>query len=206
MKHLYQALIKAQQEFGPILKNATNPHFQSRYADLSGVIESVIEHLHTNGILLLQPTDVTEGEIIVRTQLIHAESGEILESAYKVICKDPTDPQKVGGGLSYARRYALLSLLGLAPEDDDGNTASAPVTPARATRVSQESHEEDQPCQYPDCDQCCGANFVDYSKRTYGKVYCRKHMAMAKRGELSDPKENLQTMSIEEEMGKLPFD
>jgi hypothetical protein len=130
MKNLYQALLKSQQEFGPILKSATNPAFKSKYAELLGVVETVTETLNSNGLVVLQPTVVLDGENVVKTLVIHAESGECLEGTYKVVTKDPTDPQKVGAGLTYARRYALMSFFGLAAEDDDGNTAATPAHPS----------------------------------------------------------------------------
>jgi hypothetical protein len=72
---------------------------------------------------------------VLLTVLVHAETGERIESRYPVRCKDPQDPQKVGGAVTYARRYALLALLGLAPEDDDGALASQPAkAPRQAPR------------------------------------------------------------------------
>lgn len=133
---LYQALLLALGEMGPVLKNASNPAFRSKYADLGAVLDAVDEPLHKHGLIVLQrlgvsldPTDLP----LLTTALIHAESGEIIECCVRVVSKDPSDPQKFGGALTYYRRYSLLALLGLAPEDDDGNAASQPPRPpARA--------------------------------------------------------------------------
>jgi hypothetical protein len=125
VKELYKALLMAQQSFGPVIRNATNPAFKSRYADLGSVIETVSEALNDAGLVFLQPMGVGErGEPLIRTIIAHAESGESIEGVAPLVCKDPTNPQAVGGAVTYMRRYGLLSLLGLAPEDDDGNAAS----------------------------------------------------------------------------------
>ena len=123
---IHQALIKAQAEFGPVLKDARANYGQ--YATLANVIETITDPLHSAGIVWFQPVEVREsGEVVLLTVLVHAETGEKIESRYPVRCKDPHDPQKVGGAVTYARRYALLALLGLAPEDDDGAMASQPA-------------------------------------------------------------------------------
>ena len=54
MKNIASALVKAQKAFGPALKTASNPHFKSKYADLSACVEAVIDGLNSNGIFLMQ--------------------------------------------------------------------------------------------------------------------------------------------------------
>ena len=71
MKAIAAALVKAQKEFGPALKTSTNPHFRSRYADLSACIEAVIDALNSNGIYLMQLTDEHDGGVKVSTTFIH---------------------------------------------------------------------------------------------------------------------------------------
>jgi hypothetical protein len=117
------AFIKAQAAFKPAVKDAKNPHFKSSYVTLEGAIDAVSEALRANGIALLQQTDVTDQGTILISRLFH-ESGEWIASRYPV---HPVkhDPQGEGSALTYARRYALMSLVGIAPEDDDGNAATA---------------------------------------------------------------------------------
>ena len=55
MKNIASALVKAQKAFGPALKTSTNPHFRSRYADLSACVEAVIDALNSAGIALHGP-------------------------------------------------------------------------------------------------------------------------------------------------------
>ena len=123
MKQIATALVKAQQAFGPALKSSTNPHFKSRYADLSNCVEAVIGALNDNGIGLMQRTYESKDGVMVETVFIH-ESGEIMECGLLHVPASKQDPQGYGSALTYARRYSLMAACGIAPEDDDGNHAS----------------------------------------------------------------------------------
>ena len=123
MKNIATALVKAQKAFGPALKTSTNPHFRSRYADLSACVEAVVDSLNTNGIYLLQKNyDCADG-VMVETVFVH-ESGEMLECGIVHFPAVKHDPQGYASALTYARRYSLMAACGIAPEDDDGNAAS----------------------------------------------------------------------------------
>jgi len=140
MKAIATALVKAQREFGPALKSSTNPHFRSKYADLSACIEAVIDSLNNNGIYLMQLTDECEGGVKVSTVFIH-ESGEQLSGGSLFMPASKQDAQGFGSALSYARRYSLMAACGIAPEDDDGNqaTKTAPqAAPPKPTPKVQE--------------------------------------------------------------------
>jgi hypothetical protein len=117
------AFVKAQKAFGPALKTSTNPHFRSKYADLSNCIEAVIGALNDNGIGLMQRTYESKDGVMVETVFVH-ESGEVMECGLLHVPAGKQDPQGYGSALTYARRYSLLAATGLAPEDDDGNSAS----------------------------------------------------------------------------------
>jgi len=122
MKNLATALVKAQKAFGPALKTSTNPHFKSRYADLAACVEAVIDALNDNGIALIQKNyDCTNG-VMIETMFVH-ESGEMLECGILHVPANKQDAQGYGSALTYARRYSLMAACGIAPEDDDGNTA-----------------------------------------------------------------------------------
>jgi hypothetical protein len=124
MKEISAALVKAQKEFGPALKTSTNPHFRSKYADLSACVEAVIDALNNNGIMLMQPTHLCEDGVIVETIFLH-ESGEQISGGKLHVPASKHDAQGYGSALSYARRYSLMASCGIAPEDDDGNAASS---------------------------------------------------------------------------------
>lgn len=136
MKAISTALVKAQREFGPALKSSTNPHFRSKYADLSACIEAVIDSLNNAGIYLMQLTDECEGGVKVSTVFIH-ESGEQMSGGSLFMPATKQDTQGFGSALSYARRYSLMAACGIAPEDDDGNqatkTAPQQAVPPKAT-------------------------------------------------------------------------
>lgn len=125
MKEIAAALVKAQKEFGPALKTSTNPAFRSRYADLSACVEAVIDALNNNDIYLMQPTHECDDGVIVETIFIHS-SGEQMSSGKLHVPATKHDAQGYGSALTYARRYSLMAACGIAPEDDDGNSAAKP--------------------------------------------------------------------------------
>jgi hypothetical protein len=123
MQKIATALVKAQNQFGPALKSNTNPHFRSKYADLSACVEAVVDALNANGVFLMQQTSECLDGVIVETLFLH-ESGESLSSGKLHVPAAKQDPQGYGSALTYARRYSLMAACGIAPEDDDGNAAS----------------------------------------------------------------------------------
>jgi ribosomal protein L12E/L44/L45/RPP1/RPP2 len=123
MKQLATALVKAQKAFGPALKSSTNPHFKSRYADLAACVEAVIDALNNNGIALVQKSYDCPTGVMVETMFVH-ESGEMLECGILHFPASKADPQGHMSALTYARRGSLMAACGIAPEDDDGNSAS----------------------------------------------------------------------------------
>ena len=118
-------LIKAQAEMSKPVKGSDNPFFKSKYADLSTILEACQPALNAHNIAILQPVSTKEGRDVVETLLIHS-SGEFIGSEVEIKASKVNDSQAFGSAVSYARRYALQSLLGLAAIDDDGNKASLP--------------------------------------------------------------------------------
>lgn len=131
MKEIAAALVKAQKAFGPALKSATNPHFRSKYADLSACVEAVIDALNGAGIALVQHSHECDDGVVVETVFIH-ESGESYSAGKLHVPAAKRDAQGYGSALTYARRYSLMAACGIAPEDDDGNAASKPKSVADA--------------------------------------------------------------------------
>lgn len=125
MQEIAKAL-KAFHESGVSAKKSeSNPFFKSKYASLEEVIQVVRDEGLKHGLTFTQLVDFDEHHIFVRTVVLH-ESGESIDGRTPVISKDPTDPQKMGGGITYAKRYGLQAAFGLPSEDDDGNAASTP--------------------------------------------------------------------------------
>ena len=137
MKQIATALVKAQKAFGPALKTSTNPHFRSRYADLSACVEAVIDALNDHGIALVQQNHPHPDGVVVETVFIH-ESGETLNCGQLFVPASKHDPQGYGSALTYARRYSLMAACGIAPEDDDGNAASR--KPKEANHNQMQDH------------------------------------------------------------------
>lgn len=132
---IHAAFVKAQKEFGPALKSSTNPHFRSKYADLSACVEAVIDALNNNGIGLMQNCHESDTGVVVETVFIH-ESGETLSAGKLHVPAAKNDPQGYGSALTYARRYSLMAACGIAPEDDDGNAASKKPKPVVTIAVA----------------------------------------------------------------------
>jgi len=125
LNKLAPALVKAQREIEHAKKCAKNPFFKSKYADLNEVIEAIKEPLNDNGITFLQIVDrEQDGAAVVETTLLH-ESGEFISGRSPVFTSKPNDPQALGSGITYSKRYGLQAICGLATEDDDGEAAMA---------------------------------------------------------------------------------
>jgi hypothetical protein len=129
------AFVQAQKAFGPALKSSSNPHFRSRYADLSACVEAVIDALNQHGIALTQQTSECADGVIVETVMIH-ESGESISSGKLHVPATKQDAQGYGSALTYARRYSLMAACGIAPEDDDGNAATRPAKNISASTMA----------------------------------------------------------------------
>lgn len=135
------ALVKAQSKMGNATKDAKNPFFKSKYADLNAIREAVLPPLNENGVSVLQFMTYNEGRSYIETTLLH-ESGEYLTSLTEIVHgKDKPSAQDVGSAQSYARRYGLQALLCVGAEDDDGNNASGrgaiPATPSTSETNTQ---------------------------------------------------------------------
>ena len=129
MSEVYKALAKAQAAMGPALKTSTNPHFKKSYADLGAVQEACFDALRENGFAVFQPVGRDDIGTFVKTVLAH-ESGETLECVVPLIV-DKNDMQRLGSAITYARRYGLMTMAGIAPEDDDGHAASKRPEPSK---------------------------------------------------------------------------
>ena len=79
MSDAIKALVKAQKEMGAVIKNASNPHLKSKYADLGSVLDACQTALHSNGFAIVQPCGKDDHGAYVETVLAH-ESGESFAS------------------------------------------------------------------------------------------------------------------------------
>jgi ERF superfamily len=119
---LATALAKAQGVMGGALKDSANPFFKSKYADLESVWAACRKPLADNGLSVIQGDSADDAGVMVTTMLAH-ESGEWIKSTLRMVPKD-SGPQAVGSCISYARRYALASMVGIYQSDDDAEKGS----------------------------------------------------------------------------------
>lgn len=124
IKDLAKALSLAQAEIKGAVKDTANPFFKSRYADLSAVWDACREAITKNGLSVIQTGGTVCDTVIVVTQLMHS-SGQWIRGSFSAK-PVKADPQGVGSCITYLRRYSLAAMVGVAPEDDDGNAASMP--------------------------------------------------------------------------------
>lgn len=126
-KDIFTALVNAQSEMPSAPKDATNPHFRSKYATLQSIVETSLPVLKKYGLGIVQTFQDNCDGISITTTLVH-NSGQFISGTLHL---KPTknDPQGYGSAITYGRRYAWAAMIGMvADEDDDGNAASAPVT------------------------------------------------------------------------------
>lgn len=125
---LAPAFVKAQGMVEGAVKDKKNDHFRSKYADLGAVWDACKAGLQANELAVLQlPCKAPPGSIGLVTTLLHS-SGQTVSETFYMPLKDATNPQAAGSALTYARRYALAALMGVCPEDDDGNAAAKAVS------------------------------------------------------------------------------
>jgi hypothetical protein len=124
IEKLASALIKVQANVDNVVKKSSNPFFKSKYADLATIWDSIRKPLSDAGLVVVQtmgPGLDGQQAITIVTTLIHT-SGQWIEG-FLIMPLIKTDPQAVGSAITYGRRYALTAMLGIAPEDDDGEAA-----------------------------------------------------------------------------------
>lgn len=143
---LFAALSKAQAEMGPAVKDRENPHFRSAYTTLASAINAARGALAAHGLAVVQGATYDGDKVTVTTTIA---CGDEWMRSHLSLRPTKGDPQGVGSAITYARRYAYMALLGLAPEDDDGEAASRGREPARSaptqTRPPAASPADDSP-------------------------------------------------------------
>jgi len=136
---LAKALALVQGQIKGAVKTSENPFFKAKYADLSSVWEACRKPLSANNLAVVQTTDFIDGYpgVIIETMLLHS-SGEWIKGRLG-ICPAKTDPQSMGSAITYARRYALAAIVGIAPEDDDAEGATEHKEPPVSKRQASPS-------------------------------------------------------------------
>lgn len=133
---LTSAMAAAFAEIDAASKSANNPHFKSKYADLTSVIDAIKPALVKHGLFFTQHPKPCDGGVQVATVLHHA-SGDSMALGELFVPANRNDAQAYGSALTYARRYALVTAFGVPTEDDDGNAASKNAPAAKTGKPAK---------------------------------------------------------------------
>lgn len=140
VKEIAAALSLFQSEVNNPKNISNNPFFNSKYAPLDEVINTIREPLSKNGLSFTQEPSSEDGNIVSMVTTIFHKSGEWLESEKLRLKNDKPTAQGAGSSITYARRYQLSAMLGIASEnDDDGNLAThGSTTPIKISKEQVE--------------------------------------------------------------------
>lgn len=117
MSEMFADLLAAQKEMPALQKSGINPHFGNKYVPLEELLTTVIPILNKHNLVLLQMPTFAEGQAALEYRIVHT-SGESINNIM-LLCAAKDDPQGQGSAITYARRYSLMSLLGLTADVDD---------------------------------------------------------------------------------------
>lgn len=161
---LASAMAAAFGEIEAATKSANNPHFKSKYADITTVIEAIKPALVRHGLYFTQRPQPSEGGVTVETVIGHA-GGEEMSLGALFVPANKNDAQGFGSALTYARRYALVTAFGVPVEDDDGNAAA---------RGTQQRGEVSPPQPISDTDWALIVQLVE-ATNTNTKALCEAY-------------------------------
>ncbi len=170
VNEIFGALAKAQGEMQHAVKNKKNPFFKSHYADIAAIIDACRKPLADNALSINQSPRQVNGQWLMITKMGHV-SGQWIEAEMPIICEKNT-AQAYGSGMSYARRYALAALLGIAAEDeDDGEGAmpkngDKPEAPKKPLLISEEEFKNLN--RWLSDNDLLKENFLSFMKEKYG--------------------------------------
>jgi hypothetical protein len=121
----YQSLL---QDTNRLKKSEANPFFKSKYVPLKDVLKEAKRLCSKNNFVFIQRPNVYGDKEDIQstliTELLHS-SGKKIKGEIKLVAKDKDDPQKLGGAITYMRRYSLSTMLGIEEDDDDDGNISA---------------------------------------------------------------------------------
>ena len=127
INELAAALSKAQGEIEGAIRGNTNPHFRSKYADLSSVWDAIRIPFTKQGLSFVQGLSSVDGGVCCETMLMHSSCQWI--SCSLTVPADKANAHGYGSAATYARRFGLQAFAGVAPIDDDGNAAGTRTKP-----------------------------------------------------------------------------
>jgi hypothetical protein len=163
---LAAALVEAQKGMPNVPKETVGQvgNQKRNYADLATVTETARPIMSSAGLAWVQGcSDGASGSVTVTTRIMHT-SGEWIEESLSM----PTGQggaQQVGSAITYARRYSLMAMLGLAPEDDDGAAAQAAHRPQEQQQAASEGNSGNEGVRV--------VRLINEAKRDHPKAHAR---------------------------------
>jgi len=133
--NVYERLAMVRGMVSGVKKTAKNPFFKSSYADLNGVMDSLAPALVECNLIYVQYANRHDGVDVLTTELVNVSNPEDKIVSHTHLVIPSADMQKLGGAITYARRYSLISMFGLEAIDDDGNLAVGKDKPMTATQL-----------------------------------------------------------------------
>ena len=147
-KDIYSALLNVQSETLRVKKDSNNPHFRSKYADLESVMTAVRDPLIKEGVLLIQQPLTEEYQAGCLTRLVHVESDTSVDNEL-LLPTGKGDVHAIGSCITYARRYSLMTLLGLVPSEEDDGNAAIGKTPEKKPQPNPQNKGMNQGGSWP---------------------------------------------------------
>lgn len=132
---IYKKLNEFKKAVGTIKKDGNNPHYKSKYATIESVLDTIEQPLSDNNLGFIQCVE----DMFLITTIYDTESDAVITSKTPLLL-NKQDMQQLGSAITYARRYALVTMFGLEQEDDDGNKASGlPQQPQANNQPQQQA-------------------------------------------------------------------
>jgi len=136
---LKKALCEFKQLKVKITKGKENPFFKAKYADLPEILGAIEGELAELGVIVISKSLLLDGKWVLRTFISHTDGEEEEESFFPLF---GSKPQEFGSSITYARRYNIQSLLNLAAEDDDGNSANKAAPMKQPAKPARDPYKE----------------------------------------------------------------
>jgi len=150
MQKLAKSLSIFRGKINTVRKDANNPFFKSKYADLPAILDAIKEPLSESWLALFHRATDCDWSYSLWTYIVDIESWEESISEFPLFW---TKPQELWSSITYARRYNILALLDIpTDEDDDGNIAN---TATKTTKTVDTPNGQTKQKTLTSTNECC---------------------------------------------------
>ena len=170
INELFTALSRAQGMLDAATKDALNPHFGKKYADLNSVWNACREALSKNSLCVVQTHEPAEKGILRTITTLGHSSGQWISSTLDIPLTKH-DAQGVGSAMSYARRYALAAIVGITQDDDDGESTMIRTQPSKTTPAPKPKTDPMKPKQEMDSGKQAFMNYPVEKKQKLAAAF-----------------------------------